>query len=336
MLVALKIQFKSLSKDKMVWISVLFPIIIAICIRLFTGNLVIEQSIGYVENNLSSEQIADLEQFAQLKQFENESDLETYILNSTNDGIGIIFNDEIGDYSFLLQGNELAINDYNLSALYDYLKHGSSFDKISIDVMTNDENYVMTLLITITVLMGLFLGAVFNAFNIVSEKEDNINILNQILPMSISTYVIQKSIIGFIASFVLSLITLLIVTGVGIPILPTVVLLLMGSLLSTFVGLYLGHYSNNQMVAIVMTKFVLLAFTFFPFIGFMIPKESEWVKNIFYVVPSYAVFNGLWAVVENQDVGVIMINSLITLFYTILAACIYWLISKRNKTLNSI
>lgn len=335
MLVALKIQFKSISKDKMVWISVIFPIVLAICIRLFAGNLVIEQSIGYLENNLSSEQIADLEQFAQLKQFENQSTLETYILNSTNDGIGIIFNDETGDYEFLLQGNELTINDSNLSALYDYLKHGSSFDEISIEVMTNDENYLMTLLITITVLMGLFLGAVFNAFNIVAEKEDNINILNQILPMSISTYVIQKSIIGFIASFVLSLITLLIVTGVGIPILPTVVLLLMGSLLSTFVGLYLGHYSSNQMVAIIMTKFVLLAFTFFPFIGFMIPKESEWLKNIFYVVPSYAVFNGLWAVVESQDVGVIMINSLIALIYTVLAAFIYWLINKRNKTLNS-
>lgn len=332
MLIGLKIQFKTLSKDKMVWVSALFPIILAICIRLFAGNVVIEQSIGYVENELSSEQIMSLNQFGKLHSFENHSALENYVLDPSSDGIGILFNDKTHAYEFLLQGNELTIEHDKLVPLYNYLKDNSAFDTLSFEVMTNDKDYLKTLLITITILMGLFLGAVFNAFNIVAEKEDNIDILNQVLPMSLGTYIVQKSIIGFIASFILSLITLLIVTGIEIPIVQTVVLLLMGSALSTLVGLYLGHYSNNQMIVIIMTKVVLLIFTFVPFIGFMIPKELGWIKNLFYIVPSYAVFNGLWALLESQDIRIIMMNSFIILLYSILGLWIYWLINRRSKT----
>ncbi len=336
MLKSLKIQFKVLSKDKMVWVSVLFPIILAICIRLFAGNIVIEHSIGYVENELSSEQITVLNRFVDLKAFENQSDLESYVLDSSSDVIGVLFDNETHDYEFLLQGNELSIDRENLVPLYNYLKDSSFFDEIHLKAIVKDEDFAMTLLITLTILMGLFLGSVFNAFNIVAEKEDRIDVINEILPMSIKTYIIQKSVIGFIASFLLSLITLLIVTGIEIPIIPTVILLLMGSLLSSLVGLYLGYYSNEQMIAIIITKVVLLIFTFVPFIGFMVPQELEWVKRAFYIIPSYAVFNGLWALVEGQDIGIILINSLIILLYSALGIWIYILINKGNRTLKSL
>ncbi|WP_066500517.1 ABC transporter permease [Abyssisolibacter fermentans] len=333
MLTGLNIQFKILSKDKMVWVSALFPIILAICIRLFAGDVVIEQSIGYVEGQLSSQQIMSLNQFCVLQSFKDRDTLEMYILSPNSDNIGILYNKQTDNYDFLLQGNELAVESEQLASLHNYLKDSSSFDALYLEAMTNDKDYLTTLLVTITVLMGLFLGSVFNAFNIVDEKEDGIDIVNQILPMSHITYIIQKSIIGFIGSFILGFITLIIVIGVNIPIVQTIILLLLGSVMSTLVGLYLGHYSSDQMVVIIMTKVVLLIFTFVPFIGFFIPNDLGWVKNLFYIVPSYAVFNGIWALVESQDTGIMMINSLFVLLYSVFASVIYWRI-RRNKILN--
>ena len=334
MLQGIKLQFKSLRRDKMVWVSGLFIIILAVIIRFYGDGVVIEQSIGYLENQLSSEQVNALEQVAELQAFKEQAMLERYVLDHRTDLIGILYHAPSDQFRFLLQGNELSTGAEQVAVLNNYLNKRIDVEQVTVEVLENEEDYVKRLLVTLTILMALFLGAVFNAFNIVAEKEDRIDLVNQILPMSRWKYIIQKSLIGLLASFVLSIITLLIVTGRGSLLGQAILLLLPGSIMSALLGLYLGLISGEQMEAIVMTKVVLLVFTFVPLIGFLIPEQTGWVKNLFYIFPSYAVFNGILVLTESRAGGGVILNSLIILLHSMVGLWIYYGLSKGTRFSN--
>ena len=51
--------------------------------------------------------------------------------------------------------------------------------------------------IAATLIVAMFMGCTFNAMNIISEKEDGVALINEVLPMSRSQYVIQKIFVGF-------------------------------------------------------------------------------------------------------------------------------------------
>ena len=46
--------------------------------------------------------------------------------------------------------------------------------------------------IAATLIVAMFMGCTFNAMNIIEEKESGVALVNQILPMTHSRYIIQK------------------------------------------------------------------------------------------------------------------------------------------------
>ena len=44
----------------------------------------------------------------------------------------------------------------------------------------------------------MFMGCTFNAMNIISEKEDGVAFVNEILPVTPSQYILQKVVVGFL------------------------------------------------------------------------------------------------------------------------------------------
>ena len=52
--------------------------------------------------------------------------------------------------------------------------------------------------VAITLIVAMFMGCTFNAMNIISEKEDGVAIINEILPLTSRQYVLQKIFIGFV------------------------------------------------------------------------------------------------------------------------------------------
>ena len=45
---------------------------------------------------------------------------------------------------------------------------------------------------------AMFMGCTFNAVNIISEKEDGVAFVNEILPVTPSQYILQKVVVGFL------------------------------------------------------------------------------------------------------------------------------------------
>lgn len=52
--------------------------------------------------------------------------------------------------------------------------------------------------IAITLIVAMFMGCTFNAMNIISEKEDGVALINEILPMTHRQYMMQKIFVGFV------------------------------------------------------------------------------------------------------------------------------------------
>ncbi len=59
----------------------------------------------------------------------------------------------------------------------------------------------------ITLIVAIFMGCTFNAMNIISEKEDGVALINEILPMTSQQYVFQKIFIGFVFGYLSAILT---------------------------------------------------------------------------------------------------------------------------------
>ena len=56
-------------------------------------------------------------------------------------------------------------------------------------------------------IVAMFMGCTFNAMNIISEKEDGVAFINEILPMTPSQYIFQKVVVGFLFGSLSSIVT---------------------------------------------------------------------------------------------------------------------------------
>ena len=56
---------------------------------------------------------------------------------------------------------------------------------------------LQNIFIAMTLIVAMFMGCTFNAMNMISEKENGIDLVNQILPMTQSGYEMQKISVGF-------------------------------------------------------------------------------------------------------------------------------------------
>ena len=60
--------------------------------------------------------------------------------------------------------------------------------------------------IAVTLMVAMFMGCTFNAMNIISEKEDGIAYINEILPMTYGQYMMQKISVGFVCGSLSSIV----------------------------------------------------------------------------------------------------------------------------------
>lgn len=324
MLTALRVQLKNVIRDKFVQISILLPIVLVIGLKLYTPNLIIEPQVAILKGNISQTLINQLESVAVVEQYSQITQLRSRVLESKNEIIGIIFDENKGNFKFILEGNETTRVKANLQVIAGLLDGKLINDKIQTEILDNESNDLYYFLITLVLLIALFMGCTFNAFNIVTEKEEGITNINKILPIQKTDYILQKTILGFIGSVVLTAVTLSIAVGSQIDNWWLVFLfILVSSFAVSILGLYLGFISNGLISIIINTKVILLLFMFIPVIGFIMPADLEIVKNVFYLVPSYPMFQGLWVILKDGNIIKILFNTGVVAVHALLAYLIY-------------
>lgn len=331
----LKYQLKSIRRDKMCILTFLLPVIVGIAIDLLSGvsfQSMGETAFGVLENNISADTVEWLQSNGTVTQYETLDELREAVNNPSTQMIGVL---QTGNaIQTFLSGDELEVNRRiadTLPQIYENRIEQLSFDKTIIPIKTDNNEGLKSLLIALTLVTAMFMGCTFNAMNIISEKEDGIEFINQVLPTTTKSYVVQKMLLGFIGGSVSTIVTAFICMRIeAVQILPFLLIVLFSAYISALIGLFIGYFSNGLMVGIVYIKIVMILFLAPPIFFYLTVPDNSIIFILSYLIPSSATFYGVMDLLNGQFEK-LWSTFTVLLTHAILWSAIYKLVRKRNR-----
>ena len=326
-------QLKSVWKDKFCIMSFLLPIIVAVVLR-FVGTIDLsslgELHFGALENNLSAGTISWLERYGSVTIYKTLEELTASINEPSTDLIGV--ETDGNGIKTMVAGDELDIYRQVAGTLPALYADRENAEQINVSILERHDVLagMQNIFIAMTLIVAMFMGCTFNAMNMVSEKENGVDLVNQILPMTYSQYVIQKIFIGFVFGCLSAVMTACICFQLS---LQSTFLMLLLIILSAFVaaliGLFIGKFSENLMVGVVYVKVVMIVFMAVPLLSYLLGANGL-VLILCYFVPSNATFEGVMNLANSTD-PIIAKDMLILMAHCIVWFLLYLSISKRRK-----
>lgn len=326
-------QLKSVWKDKLCIISFLLPVVVALALNFIGGidlSSVAEFHFGVLESDLSAQTIVWLERYGSVTIYKTQEELtdainepSTYMIGVKSDGNSI---------QTLVSGDELDLfrqTADTLPALYEGRK---SAGQISVTVLERPDMMAgfQNIFISITLIVAMFMGCTFNAMNIISEKENGVDLVNQILPMTQSGYVIQKIFVGFIGGCLSAVLTVCCYFRIPVKnVLLMLVLIILSAFIAALIGLFIGKFSENLMVGVVYIKIIMIIFMAVPLVSYLLAAGGL-ISVLCYFVPSSASFEGIMKL-ANSDKPMISKDIFILMAHCIIWFLLYLSISKWKK-----
>lgn len=300
----LKYQIKSIRRDKMCILTFLLPVIVGIAINLLSGmsfQSIGETAFGVLENEISADTVKWLQTNGTVTHYKTLKELQEAVNNPSTQMIGVLQKDNM--IQTLLSGDELEVNKIiadTLPQVYENQAEQLSVVMTIIPVVSDNEG-LKSLLIAITLVTAMFMGCTFNAMNIISEKEEGIEFINQVLPMTTQSYVIQKMLLGFIGGTVSTILTAIICMKIELAqVLPLLVIVFLSAYISALMGLFIGYVSNGLMIGIVYIKIIMLLFLAPPIFFYLTISDDSILFYFSYLLPSSATFYGLMDILNAQ------------------------------------
>lgn len=297
-------QLKSVLKDKFCMMSFFLPVIVALGFN-FIGTIdlssVAEFHFGVSENALPDETISWLERYGSVTVYKTEEELTAAINDPSTNVIGV---EAAGSgITTIVSGDELDLfrqTADTLPALYDGREKAEQVNVIVLersDIMAGLQN----IFIAITLIVAMFMGCTFNAMNIISEKENGVDFVNQILPMTRSGYVIQKVFVGFICGCLSAVITVGICLRLSFKItLFMLALIVFSAFVAAMFGLFIGKFSETLMIGVVYIKIAMIVFMAVPLLSYLLGARGL-ISILCYIVPSTAAFEGIMNLADGVE-----------------------------------
>ncbi len=330
----LQYQLKSVLHDKFCMMTFLLPIIVAAILH-FVGSIDLsslgEFHFGVIKGETSRQIVTWLERYGEVTVYETLEEL-TREVNETSTNLIGVKTDENGMRT-IVAGDELDIFRQSADLLPTLYEQRQMASQIKIRILERPDILAgaQDMFIVITLIVAMFMGCTFNAMNIISEKEDGVAFINEILPMTSGQYVIQKLIIGFICGCISSIITACICFRLSLQNAALMLMLIVfSSFVAALIGLFIGKVSDGLMVGVVYIKVVMLLFMAVPIVSFLVGISNPFLSAVCYLVPSQATFEGimgLWT--GSRDAAVK--DVFILLGHCMVWYMLYLVISKRKN-----
>ena len=334
----LRYQLKNIRRDKMCILSFLLPVIVGFVINLLSGvslSSLGETAFCILENDLTSDTIEWLQTNGSVTVFPDMISLEKAVNDPATQAIGVL--QDRNGIKTLLSGDELQVNTVignTLPQLYAE-RENMALSQTTIIPAADNNDGLKSLLIVITMVTDMFMGCTFNAMSIISEKEDGIAFINEVLPMAKWEYMFQKITLGFLGGILSAIITALVCMKITVSgILPLLLMIALSAFIAALAGLFIGHFSNGLMAGIVYIKIVMILFLAPPVLFYLAVPMGSITHALSYLLPSSATFYGLMDLLTGkmQDIWINI---------TVLSAhCLVWVLlffvtahGKRKKVL---
>ncbi len=318
-------------KDPMALYIGFAPILLAIIINLISPGINDSMLNLAVHTSVGDEYINVLENYAKVEVFDNIKALEDRVLKR-DEVIGITkVNDEI---ELVSQGNEsenglkmakLITSLYEMDGLVKAGEGRLSFINFKEDIPPLKLSLSVALILMVTVIASMII-----ALGLVDEKADKTIKAANVTPMKQSSYVISKSIIGFLVLIFSSTASLLILGMTNINWLHMIMLIVSCGLVSIIVAYAIGLSSTDFIEATASIKILML-----PLMASVLVYELVSEKWHFTVMwsPFYWAYKGITEVINNTStLGSV---GLYTIIILVICALVFKICSKNiRKALN--
>lgn len=328
-------QLKNIRRDKLCILTFLLPVIAGLAITLLPNmdfQTLAETSFGSVEHELPKETVTWLQGSGMLTEYETMEELEAAVNNPSTFMIGVLPWEN--GIRTMLSGDEFErykVIGKTLPQLYGKRTDKSPFITTILPVSA-DRDGLQSLLIVITLITAMFMGCTFNAMNMIGEKEDGVSFINQILPMTNKTYLMQKLLLGLIGGAVSTVITAFICMRIDLKqLLPCLFLMLLSAYIAALAGLFIGAFSSGLMAGIVYIKLIMILFLAPPILFYLLLPADSIFYLLSYLLPSSAAFYGLMELLNGQE-GNLWLNPAVLLVHAVFWSGLYFFL--RGKVRN--
>ena len=290
-------QLKSVLHDKFCLMTFLFPIVVAVALN-FVGTIdfstLSELHFGVLKGELPAQTVIWLERYGPVTAYPTVEELTDAIKEPSTNIIGVGAHGS--GIRTILSGDELDIFRQTADTLHDLYEQRNSAGQIKVHVLERPNVMAgfQDMFIAFTLIVAMFMGCTFNAINMISEKEDGVAFINEILPMTRSQYIMQKLFVGFICGCLSSIITVCICFQLSFQNAAIMlVLIVLSAFVAALIGLFIGRASNGLMVGVVYIKIVMVLFMAVPILSFLVGISQPLLSAVCYLVPSQATFEGI-------------------------------------------
>lgn len=220
MMKGLVYQLKGVRKDKFCILSFFLPVIVAIALNI-AGSIDLSSLGGYyfcvVCGEVTEETREWLTGYGNVTVCQTREEWLSAITEPSANLIGVEMDGN--GIKTILSGDELPLWQQaaaTLPALYEQRETVAG-----IPVQTLEQPDVLKgiryIFMAMTRIVSMFMGCAFNAMNIISEKEDGVALINEILPVTSGQYVVWKIVIGFIYGCLSAIVTAAICFRLSLP-----------------------------------------------------------------------------------------------------------------------
>lgn len=318
----LKYQMKSVLRDKFCLMTFLLPILVAVALH-FMGSIDMsslgELHFGVLENELSPQTVTWLERYGPVTAYGTQEELTAAINEPSTNVIGVWADGD--SLKTAISGDELDIFRQAAATLPTLYERRTAAEQVEIQTLERPDimESLQGIFIPAVLIVAMFMGCTFNAMNIISEKEDGVAFVNEILPQTSGQYILQKVVVvGFLFGSLSSVVTACIcfrlsLQNFGI----MLALIVLSSFVAALIGLFIGKFSEGLMIGVVYIKIVMLLFLAVPIVCALI-GVSGLLAVICNIVPSQPAFEGIMAL-SNGNMGTAMKDTGILAIH-----CIAW------------
>lgn len=180
-----------------------------------------------------------------------------------------------------------------------------------------------------TLIVAMFMGCTFNAMNIISEKENGVALVSEILPMTPRQYVIQKIFIGFVFGCLSAVVTAAICFRLSISgAAAMLALVVLSAFVAALMGLFVGRISEVMMIGVVYIKVIMIVFMAVPLLKYLAMAGNKVLFGICYLIPSSVTFEGVMDLANGsktaagKDMAILAVHCAgCFLFYLFISRC---------------
>ncbi len=260
------------------------PIVVAAALN-FVGSIDFsslgEFHFGVLKGDLSAQTVTWLERYGLVTIYPTMEELTDAIEEPSTNLIGV--EADGSRIKTIISGDELDIFRQIADTLPDLYEQRTAAGQTKAHILERPDVMAgfQDMLIAVILIVAMFMGCAFNAMNMISEKEDGVAFINEILPMAKSQYIMQKLMVGFTCGCLSSIITVCICFRLSLQNAALMlVLIVLSAFVAALIGLFIGRVSDGLMVGVVYIKIVMLLFMAVPIMSFLVGTSQPLLSVI--------------------------------------------------------